>query len=173
MTSLKPYGLLFLIILLASCHLQKKDTPTELNKSISHNYVNIPGTHMAIMPPAGFTIKPNRLGLAKFDGGKVVVEIQFADTKKVPFKFFTKEDFEKINSYTILQVQRVMVDGYDGEYVETEGPVFGYKFATYFGDSTFFASLICLGTEKGDAQNEEIKKAMLNVRYDKNGVISH
>lgn len=128
-------------------------------------YINIKTTKLLILPPSGFHEEINFVGLKK-DNNSAIEASDYDASYYQNIMNYSKEHLE-LKGGTVLSHESTNIDGYPAKLVNIKLDEVGRAWLIVFGDSSFFATL--LGPYKMDDEStgEEIKSALLSVRYDK------
>lgn len=132
----------------------------------NHRYVNIPGTRLYIMPPDGFKVAANFLGLQKDENS----EIQIMDLGTSDFSCSTpafKRSVFEVHGDKILEFKECKLNGFSAKYVHKKRNLTTDDYNLLLGDSTFSIMLVgrCLANDTITAR--QIKDALFSVTYDK------
>lgn len=128
----------------------------------------IPGTHLLLVPPAGFQVSSAFTGLENPDGSKLSVMDITPNNYLRHAGEFTREALEAKGA-TVLEFQQATISGYPARYANLKTADGEQVCQFMFGDSTFAALAIgelAAGHEQQDGA--ALKRAVLASRYDKN-----
>lgn len=129
--------------------------------------VNIPGTHLSIIPPVDYKLSTNFKGIEKDKNTLIKVYDPYS---KSYFKYaqdFTRESLENGGS-EVKEYRKMSISGFPAKYASVENYSGGTSFYLVFGDSAFSVMLVGACPANQDSEALRIKKAILSVKYDKN-----
>jgi hypothetical protein len=130
------------------------------------NSVNVPGTHVSIVPPAGYKLSVNFKGLEK---NKDVIIKVYDPYNTNYFKYaqtFTREFLENGGS-EVQDYKRLKVSGFQAKYAALQNNAGGKSFYLVFGDSNFAVMIIANCPANKDSDAMQLKAALFSVTYNK------
>ena len=136
-------------------------------KEPDFDFVNIKGTRILISLPKDFKQAENIIGLTKGNSSL----IQAYDISESYFLYantnFSKQTFEA-RAPKVISYDEIKINGYPAKFIQLQIDETQKGYCVAFGDSTFCASLMGAYNSSDDVTGEQIKKAFLNAKYDKN-----
>jgi hypothetical protein len=138
----------------------------DLKLQAQNSTVTIPGTHTAIVPPAGYRISNSFNGLEK---NKDILIKVYDPYNTNYFKYaqtFTREFLENGGS-EVQDYKKLKVSGYQAKYAALQNTLGGKSFYLVFGDSSFSVMLIANCPANKDSDAQQLKTALLSVTYNK------
>ena len=130
-----------------------------------NEHILIPGTRLYIIPPSGFRLASNYLGMERDDSTSLHVT-------DYTFMNYFEESTRLIESQregfiTLEYKESSTVDGYSCKFWHTDNEFFGRGITFMFGDSSFMVTLLAIYKTDDLVVEEEIKKSLATVVYDK------
>ena len=157
-----------ILIFHAACQTKTPDKQMAVNHPVG-NYINLPASHLAIIPPAGYQLAANEcLLVSDKSRQREGADIGYVEFTR-PFLIKKREDF--IND-SIIVLEGVKVNGYDGQYLELLNELTGFTAEVSFGDSSFEADLYSIGTNESAFEKKVFKQSFLSARYDKGKAVN-
>jgi hypothetical protein len=135
----------------------------EINNTKTAKHVNIPGTHIFIVPPDGFTIATDLLGLKKDDGTYIKFYEQGANYFKEPDY---KQNADKLGS-VVFEHSEELFNGYASQFLYLQDQPGTRNCFLLFGDSTFWVLAIANFPSLNDRLATDMKKSVQSMVYEK------
>jgi hypothetical protein len=155
----------FFISLVASG--QSYDTiHSTINNVKTDRHVNIPGTRLYIIPPPGFIVSKNYLGLQKGNNVIIIYDIVGGNFYSNAATFDRKGFEEK--GLRVFNYKQIKVNGYPSKYLFMQGDITASAHSLAFGDSTFCTMIMASYISTDDKTGNDIVKALNSIYYDKN-----
>ena len=128
---------------------------------------NIPGTHIYIDPPAGYKFSEGFKGLQKDKNTFIKVYDPYSTNYFKYAQTFTRISLENGGS-EVQDYKKLSVSGFSAKYASVQNSQGGTSYFLVFGDSSFSAMLIGACSANKDTDEQQIKLALMSVKYDKN-----
>lgn len=127
----------------------------------------IPGTHLLLVPPPGFTRSTAFTGLENAAGSRLSIMDVTPNNYLKHASEYTRQALEAQGA-TVLDFQQTTISGYPARYayVQTAEGQKAYQFM--FGDSTFVAIVMGELAPGREQDGPALKQAVLASKYDKN-----
>ncbi len=158
--------ILFIVLNSFSSFCQSNSKNENINNFKTNKHINIPGTRLFIIPPAGFKVSNSIVGLQQ--GEKSV--IQFYDLDGGNFfsnaKTFSKQEFENKGA-TVFEYKEFKINNYPAKYIFIQGDKYNKAISLVFGDTSFCDMIMALFPIDDIIVENQIKKALKSVYYDK------
>ncbi|TDW97579.1 hypothetical protein [Dinghuibacter silviterrae] len=142
-----------------------------LGPDTADKHVQIPDTHLSLIPPTGFGLTHAFPGLLKTDGSAV---IQVYDLPDGDFytdgQSFTAANFTAKGA-RVLAFKTLTVAGFPAKYCYMKGDSAKRIMALIFGDSTFSTTLIGLYPDTALSVGQAIRDAYATITYQKAQVV--
>lgn len=156
-----------LVVLFACKQSPKTEQQADIHTTRTNRHVQIPGTHLFIVPPPGFQVAHSFIGLQKDTNTLMqVYDLEGGNFFKNAADV-NKESFER-RGVKVLEYREMKLNNYPCKFLEAEGNPQMKMINMVFGDSTCSVMIAAVFTP-GDTQSEnEIKTALNSIYYDKN-----
>lgn len=140
--------------------------PDEIRTSRLATQVNIPGTKVFIVPPAGFKISSRLPAIEK--GNTAMVQVMDLDGGNYYTNAaeFTRNNFEK-KGIKVLEFKELMVNKFPAKIAFLQGGDQTKVYDLVFGDTTFSTMIMGVFPASDAEAGEQVKQALLSVYYDK------
>lgn len=163
----KPFCLLLLIAVLgSSCNSTEKKEPAA--KTITPAHKNIPGTHVFLIPPGGFTATSGTVkGYIKDE------QTTFLSVTEFPGKNFATEaannSAEKMQQrgYSVFMEKETTVGPYKGRLMRIGDGATSTVWQLVFGDESFAVMIMGIYPSHDELSGKQIAEAIETVMYDK------
>ncbi|WP_045686951.1 hypothetical protein [Hymenobacter sp. AT01-02] len=126
----------------------------------------IPGTHVVLVPPAGFNPAPGLTGVRKGDAAIQVFDLVGGNYYKNAASF-SKARFEARGT-KVLDYQELTVQGYPARLARVQTTPTQESAQLMFGDSTFAVQLVGIYPAADAATGTAVREALLTAAYQKN-----
>ncbi len=138
-----------------------------LGADTADGHVQVPDTHLSLIPPPGFALTHDFPGLLKGDGSAVIQVYDLPDGNFfTDGDSFTKEGFQSKGAH-VLVFKTLKVAGYPAKFCYMQGDSAKRIMALIFGDSTFSTTLIGLYPDSALATGQAIRDAYATISYHK------
>ena len=128
--------------------------------------VNIPGTRLSIIPPAGYKLSKSFKGLEKSKDVFIKVYDPF-NTNYVKYaQTFTRESLENGGS-EVQEYKKTTVSGLPAKFAALQNNSGGKSYFLVFGDSSFSVMLVGACPANRDTDELQLKAALMSVTYSK------
>jgi hypothetical protein len=162
--------LLFLLLFVtvsATAQTTEDIIKVHLNNTKTTQHVRIPGTHIFMIPPTGFTVTKLPTGMGKGDEAMLTISDGVGGnyyTNMAPYSFSAEM---RKRGITKFDTGNITVNGLPGTYIIAQTDQGIKTFMLGFGDSTFCALVTgqCLNSD--DQSAKELVAAMNSMYYDK------
>lgn len=135
------------------------------------NHIQIPDTHLMIVPPPGFALTHSFPGLLKTDGSAVIQVYDLPDGNfYTDGASFTTDNF-KSKGARVLAFKTLTVAGFPAKYCYMQGDSAKRIMALIFGDSTFSTTLIGLYPDTALSIGQQIRDAYTTIAYKKGAAV--
>lgn len=149
-----------------AAHGQTYDTVRSVvNNSKTDKHVNVPGTRLYIIPPPGFIVSKNFMGLEKGNNGILIYDI-VGGSFYTNAATFDRKGFEEKGA-RVFDYRQIKVNGYPAKYLFTQGDMTSTAHGLAFGDSTFCTMVMATYISTDDKTGSDIVKALNTIYYDK------
>lgn len=138
-----------------------------LGPDTADGHVQIPDTHLSLIPPPGFALTHAFPGLLRADGSAVIQVYDLPDGNfYTDGQSFTASNFQSKGAH-VLVFKTLTVAGYPAKYCYMKGDSAKRIMALIFGDSTFSTTLIGLYPDTALATGQDIRNAYATISYRK------
>ena len=151
----KVFLLLVLCMSLLSCQ-------TKRDKEI-----NIPGTRLSINVPQDFKVSEGFIGLEKNKTCLIQIYDLIGGNHLKNQDSFSREIFEK-GGAKVFQYKEFELDGFPAKYIFMQLRPDQIAMSLVFGDSTFSDMVMAVFPSNDKMVEEQIRKALFSIKYDKN-----
>lgn len=138
-----------------------------VSNRITDKHVRIPGTRVYVIPPKGFKLATNFIGLTDDKNSM----IQIFDLNNGNFysnaRNFNQENFE-MKGIKVFESKIFQMNQCPAKYLFLQGNEYMKAHEMIFGDSTFSVMLNGLYDTSNDEIGKEVKKCIFSAVYDKN-----
>jgi hypothetical protein len=142
-----------------------------LGADTADGHVQIPDTHLSLIPPPGFALTHSFPGLLKTDGSAVIQVYDLPDGNFYKDgTSFTRENFQAKGAH-ILVFKLLRVSGFPAKFCYMQGDSAKRIMALIFGDSTFSTTLIGLYPDSSLATGQAIRDAYATISYQKSQMV--
>lgn len=158
--------ILFVILLDYSCSHQKKES---YNNTLNENYIDIPGTSLSIIPPAGFEFMEQAPQFVEKNGNGQIGLFEMTESYFNIATMYTEEYYENIPESEIININDIYINGYNGRELLIKETGNQNKYILLFGNNDFCVAIggsYYIDFEKKLA--DEIKKSVLSVVFNPN-----
>ena len=135
--------------------------------SVQSMAVNIPGTHLFIIPPNGFKVSQGFKGMEKSKDIFIKVYDPYNNNFIKYAQTFTRESLENGGS-EVQEYKKLNISGFPAKYASVQNNMGGTTDFLVFGDTSFTAMLVASCPANKDTDMQHIKAALLTVKYLKN-----
>lgn len=157
------------VVALVACKQQPAVTG-KINPNISNSktsqHVNIPGTRLYMIPPAGFTVSQTPAGLQKAGNAAITVTDLVGGNYYTNAANFNKAGFIRRGIKT-YDYQEIKVNGYPAKYVSLQGDANARMYWLVFGDTSFSTMVMGVYPQTDAATGKEILGALNTIYYDR------
>jgi len=129
------------------------------------NSVNIPGTHLNIIPPNGYKPTNKFKGFEKNNDIFIKVYDPYNSDFTKYARTFTREFLESEGS-EVQDYKKLNISGFSAKYASIENNRGGKSYFLVFGDSSFSVMVMAASPAK-DSDEQQLKAALLSVTYKK------
>jgi hypothetical protein len=158
--------ILMTCIALSACG-QTKTEEKDIDNVKTEKHINIPGTRLYIVPPAGFEIATSFLGLEKGDNSMFLIYDLVGGNFYTNAATFSKEKFEKKGA-RVFDYKEFKVNGFPGKYIFMQSAPDAKAISLVFGDTTFSTMIMAVYPLTDDKTGKQIQEAIKTIYYDKN-----
>jgi hypothetical protein len=145
--------------------------PLGLGADTADGHVQVPDTHLSLIPPTGFALTHAFPGLLKTDGSAVIQVYDLPDGDfYIDGQSFTAANFTAKGA-RVLAFKNLTVAGFPAKYCYMQGDSAKRIMALIFGDSTFSTTLIGLYPDTALAVGQSIRNAYATITYRKNQAV--
>lgn len=137
-----------------------------IRNSKTNKHVNIPGTRLYMIPPAGFTVSQTPAGLQNSGNAAITVTDLVGGNYYTNAANFNKAGFVQRGIKT-YDYQEIKVNGYPAKYVSLQGDANARMYWLVFGDTSFSTMVMGVYPEMDAASGKEILSALNTIYYDK------
>lgn len=176
---MKIFGKTYLLIIwcctfFSSCKNvdKKNNTEEKSSASITSAHINIPGTHIFIVPPAGFT--PSTGSMKGFIKDETTTFLSVSEFKGQSFKSETKKNsVEKMRQQglSIFTEQEKKVGPYNGRLMRIGDGETSSIWQLVFGNDSFAVMIMGIYPPHDELSGKQIAEALETVVYDKDMVV--
>lgn len=152
-------------IALSACG-QTKTEISSINNVKTEKHINIPGTRLYIVPPAGFSIAKSFLGLQKNDNSAFQVYDLVGGSYYSNAATFSKSEFEKQGA-KVFEYKELKVNQFPAKYIFMQGDPNAKAISIVFGDSTFSTMIMAVYPSLDSKLGEQIQNSIKTIYYDK------
>jgi hypothetical protein len=157
----------FLLFSFTACG---QTTTTKINSDIKNSktskHINIPGTRLYVIPPAGFEVSKPFLGFKKGENSMIDVFDLVGGDFYTNAATFSKEEFEKKGA-KVFDFKEIKVDGYPAKFIKVQGDGTAKSYQLVFGDSTFSTMVIAAYPVNDEKTGNDILNSFNSIYYDK------
>jgi len=143
----------------------KKSDTQKIESPPKQVRINIPGTHISVIPPFEFTLSSSFKGLQKGKASIVFYDLPDGDFYSNA-ETFSREKFESKGA-KVIDFKVLKVNGYPAKYVQMQSSTSFINISLVFGDSTFSANVMAMYSPEEKNTEDDIKKAFSTITYDK------
>jgi hypothetical protein len=130
--------------------------------------INVPGTHISLIPPAGFRVSNSFTGLKN---GSSLIEVYDlpGGAYRTISEDFTKERIEQ-QGVTVLKEELVSIDNYEGKLITMQSDEHQQGLTLVFGNNSFSVIVVSNFSAADPTIGEGIRQSLLGIWYDENAV---
>ena len=150
-----------------SVNAQTKTEGKDINNVKTDKHINIPGTRLYIIPPAGFKVATSFMGLEKGKSCSLQVFDLVGGDFYTNAATFSKKAFEKLGA-KVLDYKEFKINGFPAKYVFMQSTVDVKNINFVFGDNTFSTMVAATFPSIDDKTAEQLQHAIKTIYYDKN-----
>lgn len=136
-------------------------------KTDTNARIEIPGSHLSIVPPAGFQLAAAFMGMQKGEYAGLQVFDVAGGNHYSNSATFTKEAFESKGA-KVFEFKETTVNGFAAKYVVMQGEPTAKVIGLVFGDSTFSAMVMANYPATDAVTEADLQQAFKTIQYDKN-----
>lgn len=140
--------------------------PVEIKNSRKPAQINLPGTRLYLIPPAGFETSPGNASISKGNTAMVQVMDLVGGSFYTNAATFSKESFEQ-KGITVFEYKELRVNGFPAKMVFMSGAPNTKVYDLVFGDSTFSTMVMGIFDDHDAQAGNQVRQAMLSIYYDK------
>lgn len=159
-------GFLFLIVFALSAQAQDGTIKAVISNTKTANHINIPGTRLYIIPPAGFTVAKLFLGLQKGENAILNIYDLVGGNYYTNAATFSRGSFEEKGA-RVFEFKEIRVNGFPCKYLRAQTDIFTNAIAMVFGDSTFSTMIMAAYPASDEQTGRQIINALNTICYDK------
>jgi len=134
--------------------------------SAQNNSLNIPGTRLSIVPPAGYKVAKGFMGLEKNNDVFIKIYDPYNSNYIKYAQSFTRESLENGGS-EVQEYKKMNVSGMPAKYALLENNKGGKSYFLVFGDSSFSVMVVASCPANKDSDALQLKTALMSVTYNK------
>lgn len=146
---------------------QTKTEKKDIDNVKPDKHINIPGSRLYLVPPAGFKISTSFLGLQKGDNSAIQIYDLVGGNYYTNAATFSKEAFEQKGA-KVFEYKEFKVNGFPAKYIFMQGDQNAKAISIVFGDTTFSTMIMAIYPSIDDKTGEQIQSAIKTIYYDKN-----
>jgi hypothetical protein len=164
---------IFLLFILSSftAGAQEPAIHAEINNSKTAKHINIPGTHLYIIPPKDFVLAQAFIGLQKGDKNGMVVYDLVGGNFYTNASTFSRQAFES-KGLKVFEYKEIKVNGYPAKYIFMQGDPNTNAYSLVFGDTSFSTMIMSFYPVSDAHSGSEILNALNSIYYDKDKKIN-
>lgn len=152
---------------LVSCGQTPKNKPTsDITNTKTTKHLNIPGTRVFVIPPAGFVTSTTLPAFEKGNQGLLQAMDVAGGNYYTNAATFSKEKFEQ-KGVEVLEYKEFKINSYPARMVLIQGDPQTKMYSLVLGDSTFSTSVMGVFATDDNQTGEQIKQAIQSIYYDK------
>lgn len=137
-----------------------------LNSEAQNTSINIPGTHVSIVPPATYRLSSSFRGLEKNKDILIKIYDPYNTNYYKYAQTFTREWLENGGS-EVQDYKKLKISGFQAKYAALQNNLGGKSFYLVFGDSTFTVMVVATCPANKDSDALQLKSALFSVAYNK------
>jgi hypothetical protein len=137
-------------------------------KTHDNTLVNVPGTHISLIPPNNFHVSNAFTGLKN---GASLIEVYDlpGGAYRTISEDFTKERLEQ-QGVIVLSEEVVEIDNYNGKLIAMQSDEHHNGLTLVFGDNSFSVIIVSNYSPEDPSIGEGIRQALLGIRYDESPI---
>ncbi|MBC9929402.1 hypothetical protein [Chitinophaga qingshengii] len=162
---MKPLFSLCLLLLLAASARTQYRLDSIIHNTKTARHIHVPGTRLYIIPPPGYKIATNFIGLQHKEHGMINVYDLPGGNFYTNAATFSKDGFAQKGA-TVFDYQELNINGYPAKFVAAQGALTHKTLALVFGDTTFSTSLIAVYPAENNAAGKELLASLKTIWYD-------
>jgi hypothetical protein len=156
-----------LLFSLTACGQQTADKiKYNVQNTKTTKHINIPGTRLFIIPPAGFTVSKTVTGLQKGEQSMINVMDLVGGNFYSNAANFSKAKFEQ-KGIQVFDYQEIKVNGFPAKYILMQGDPNAKVYSLVFGDSSFSTMIMAIYSPTDEATGKQLIAALNTIHYDK------
>jgi hypothetical protein len=150
-----------------ACGRQSADKiKTSIRNTKTAKHINIPGTRLFIIPPAGFTVSKTITGLQKGETSMVNVMDLVGGNFYSNTANFSKAGFEQ-KGIRVFDYREIKVNGFPAKYMLMQGDPDTKMVSLVFGDTSFSTMIMAIYPPTDEATGKQLIAALNTIHYDK------